>query len=306
MSSATIILLFGILALILVGFGAIVGYLVGDLLVIMSLFFILAIGLNVFSYYKSDYLAIKMTRTKLIERGDNPRFYDLVKKVADMAGLPMPRVGIMNSPSPNAFATGRDQNHAVVVATGSILAMLNDDEMEAVLGHEINHITHRDILVSSVAATMATVISYIGNIILFSELFGGINNRNSNTTILLLVSAILIPLGATFVRLGISRSRELYADIGSVRLVRKPDQLISSLQKISKPINGNTKRGPFGMGVPRPSPGMGQNGQGAAYSSLFIVNNLNGSALFNLFSTHPTLEKRIAAILAEKKAIGMY
>jgi heat shock protein HtpX len=302
MSALKILLLFSILSLILVGFGALVGYLLGDVLPIMSLFLALAIGMNVFSYYKSDYLAIKMTRTKLIERDDNPRFYDLVKKVAEEAGIPMPRVGIMNSPSPNAFATGRDQNHAVVVATGSILEMLNDGEMEAVLGHEMSHITHRDILVCTIAATIATIISYLGNIILMSELMGGTNNRNNNG-ILLIVAAILVPIGATFVQLGISRSRELYADIGSVRLVKKPDQLISSLEKISKPV-ATANRSPFGMGRRSPMPGQ-NNPQPGAYSSLFIVNNFGGHSLLNLFSTHPPLEKRIEAILKEKKELKL-
>lgn len=302
MSSAKIILLFGVLALILVGFGAIVGYLVGNIFVIASLFFVLAIAMNVFSYYKSDYLAIKMTRTKLIERRDNPRFYDLVRKVSEKAEIPLPRVGIMPSQAPNAFATGRDEKHAVVVATDSILSLLNDDEMEAVLGHEISHITHRDVLVATVAATIATIISFIGNIILFSELYGGMNERNSNASILLLVSAILIPLGATFVQLGISRSRESDADVGSVKLVRKPDQLISSLKKISKPAMST--RSILGVQNPRPSNGVSSNATNA-YSSLFIVNNLNAHSLLNLFSTHPSLEKRIATITATKKALGI-
>ncbi len=300
MSSVKVVLLFGVLALILVGFGTLVGYLIGDMLVMASIFFALAICMNIFSYYKCDYLAIKMTKTKLIERKDNPRFYDLVKKVAETAKIPMPRVGIMPSTTPNAFATGRDEKHAVVVATDSILSMLNDDEMEAVLGHEISHITHKDVLVSTIAATIATVISYIGNIILFSELFGGMNERNGNTSILLLVSAILIPLGATFVQLGISRSREADADIGSVQLLRKPDQLISSLQKISKPVNKNASISRSSIGFPsRNSP----NNSANAFSALFIMNNLNAHSLLNLFSTHPSLEKRIAAILKEKERL---
>ena len=276
MGIAKISILFSTLSLIFIGFGALVGYFLGGILLWMSIFFFIALGMNIFSYVKSDSIAIKMTRSKIIERSDNPRFYDIVEKVSRQADIPMPRVGIMPTDVPNAFATGKDENHAVVVATSGILQMLNDDELEAVIGHEISHITHKDILISSIAATIATLISYIGNLIIFSEFFGGIDERNSNSGIILLIAAILIPVGAMFVQLGISRDREAYADEGSVRLIKKPDELISSLKKISdvniarrKPIlNRNTRKNP----------------QPGAYSSLFIVNNFSTHALTNLFS----------------------
>ncbi|EEZ92634.1 MAG: peptidase M48 Ste24p [Candidatus Parvarchaeum acidiphilum ARMAN-4] len=288
MGIAKISILFSTLSLILIGFGALVGYFLGGILLWMSIFFFIALGMNIFSYVKSDSIAIKMTRSKIIEKSDNPRFYDIVEKVSRQAGIPIPRVGIMPTDVPNAFATGKDENHAVVVATSGILQMLNDDELEAVIGHEISHITHKDILISSIAATIATLISYIGNVIIFSEFFGGIGERNSNSGIILLIAAILIPVGAMFVQLGISRDREAYADEGSVRLLKKPDELISSLKKISnvkiarrKPIlNRNTRKNP----------------QPGAYSSLFIVNNFSTHTLTNLFSTHPSLEKRIENI----------
>ena len=288
MGIAKISILFSTLSLILIGFGALVGYFLGGILLWMSIFFFIALGMNIFSYVKSDSIAIKMTRSKIIEKSDNPRFYDIVEKVSRQAGIPIPRVGIMPTDVPNAFATGKDENHAVVVATSGILQMLNNDELEAVIGHEISHITHKDILISSIAATIATLISYIGNVIIFSEFFGGIGERNSNSGIILLIAAILIPVGAMFVQLGISRDREAYADEGSVRLIKKPDELISSLKKISdvniarrKPIlNRNTRKNP----------------QPGAYSSLFIVNNFSTHTLTNLFSTHPSLEKRIENI----------
>ena len=288
MGIAKISILFSTLSLILIGFGALVGYFLGGILLWMSIFFFIALGMNIFSYVKSDSIAIKMTRSKIIEKSDNPRFYDIVEKVSRQAGIPIPRVGIMPTDVPNAFATGKDENHAVVVATSGILQMLNDDELEAVIGHEISHITHKDILISSIAATIATLISYIGNVIIFSEFFGGIGERNSNSGIILLIAAILIPVGAMFVQLGISRDREAYADEGSVRLIKKPAELISSLKKISdvniarrKPIlNRNTRKNP----------------QPGAYSSLFIVNNFSTHTLTNLFSTHPSLEKRIENI----------
>lgn len=291
MAFAKIIVLFALLSLFLVAMGGVLGLIFGNLYVILAIAFILALGLNIFFYYKSDSIALRMTGSKIISKNDNPRFYLLVKKVSSEAGISMPRVGIMNSPVPNAFATGRDEKHSVVVATNSILNMLNDEEMEAVLGHEISHITHRDILVSTIAAAMATLISYIGNIILLSMFFG--NERNNNAGFLLLIAAILIPLGATFVQLGISRSRESYADIGSVKLIKKPSELISSLRKISNvPLNTvrvSTKSNP----------------QAAGFSSIFIVNNLSTHSLSNLFSTHPSLEKRVETIKKTAQELGL-
>jgi heat shock protein HtpX len=288
MSIVKISLLFASLSLILVGFGFLIGYFLGDIFIWLSIFLLIAIAMNVFSYFKSDYIAIKMTKSKIIERSENPRFYDTVEKVSEQAGITMPKVGIMPTEVPNAFATGKDEKHSVVVATSGILKMLNDDELEAVIGHEISHITHKDILISTIAATIATLISYIGNMILFSEFFGGLDERNNSSGIILLIAAILIPIGAIFVQLGISRDREAYADEGSVRLLRKPDQLISALKKISN-VNLVNKKPAFGRNRQNnPQPG--------AYSSLFIVNNFSKHSLTNLFSTHPSLEKRIANI----------
>ncbi len=288
MPIAKIALLFSALSLILLGFGALIGYFLGNLFVWLSVFFLIAIAMNLFSYFKSDSIAIKMTRSKIIDRPENTRFYDIVEKVSQQANIPMPRVGIMPTDVPNAFATGKDENHSVVVATSGILKMLDDNELEAVIGHEISHITHKDILISTIAATIATLISYIGNVILFSEFFGGLDERNNGSGIILIVAAILIPIGAMFVQLGISRDREAYADEGSVRLLRKPDQLISSLQKISN-VSVASKRSAF-------SRNRQSNPQPGAYSSLFIVNNFSAHSLMNLFSTHPTLEKRIKNI----------
>lgn len=301
MSAAKVVLLFSVLGLLLIAFGAIIGYLAGDIFVWMGVMFAIAIVLNVVSYYKSDSIAIKITRTKLVTETEEPRLYKIVKKVAENANIPTPKIGIMPSDVPNAFATGRDEKHSVVVATRGIMSMLNDDELEAVIGHEISHITHKDIFISTVAATIAMIISYLGNIILFSEMFGGIDNRNSNNSILLIVAAVLIPIGAMFVQLGISRSREMYADTGSVKLVKRPDDLISSLKKISAP-KVNSRRNPFVFGQPSPS---SRSAQPGAYSSLFIVNNFSAHALLNLFSTHPPLQKRIDNIEKVKKELGL-
>ncbi len=296
MSIAKISILFVLLSVILVSFGALIGYLIGNLFIWMSVFLAIAIVINLVSYLKSDSIAIKMTHSKIIKEEDNPNFYNIVRKVSSQAGIPMPRVGIMPTETPNAFATGKDEKHSVVVATTGILKMLNNDELEAVIGHEISHITHKDVLISTVAATIAALISYVGNMILFSEFFGGIDSRNNNSTIILLVAAILLPIGAMFVQLGISREREAYADEGSVRLLSRPDELISSLKKISN-VSAPKKNNPFRNNQRNPQPG--------AYSSLFIVNNFSSHSLLNLFSTHPSLEKRIANINRVKYELGL-
>ncbi|MEM3190967.1 MAG: M48 family metalloprotease [Candidatus Parvarchaeota archaeon] len=289
-----IFLLFSVLAILLVFLGGLIGYVFGDILLFTTIFLILAIGLNLYSYFYSDKLALRMTKSKLVTESEEPRLYRIVKKVVSTVNISMPKVGVMETQIPNAFATGRDEKHSVVVVTRGILNMLDDDELESVIGHEVGHITNRDILISTIAATIATMISYIGNLVLFSELFGG-EQRNNNAGILLLVAAILIPIGAVFVQLGISRSRESNADITSVRTVRKPDAMISALRKIS-----SVKAPPaFGMGSRRRGENIG------AFSSLFIVNNFSAHSLMNLLSTHPTLEKRIADISKEREKLGI-
>ncbi len=288
MSQIKLFLLFSVLAVLLVFLGGIIGYIFGDVLLFVSIFLVLALGLNFYSYFYSDKLALRMTKSKLVTEKEEPRLYRVVKKVADKVNIKMPKVGVMETNTPNAFATGRDEEHSVVVATRGILNILDDDELEAVIGHEIGHITNKDILISTIAASIATMISYIGNIIIFSEIFGG-DQRNNNSGVLLLVAAVLIPIGATFVQLGISRSRETNADITSVKTVKKPDALISALRKISNVTPAKVVR---------------SNNVGA-FSSLFIVNNFSSHTLMNLFSTHPPLDKRIADITKAKKELGI-
>ena len=284
-----IVALFSVLALLLVVIGAIIGYLFNDILLFTSLFLVLALGMNIFSYFESDKIALKATGSRIVSEKEEPRLYRIVKSVAEKAGIPMPKIGVMETDVPNAFATGRNAKNAVVVATRGIMRMLDDDELEAVIGHEISHITHKDILVSTIAATIATMISYIGNMILFSEMFGGTNENRNGNGILLFVAALLIPLGAMFVQLGISRTREAYADVGSVKLVKKPDELISALRKISSVHSAPSRKAK----------------NAGAYSSLFIVNNLSKGSLFELFSTHPSLEKRIENINNTRKELGL-
>ncbi|MBI3859758.1 MAG: M48 family metalloprotease [Thaumarchaeota archaeon] len=250
---------------------------------------------NFASYYFSDSLVIRMSRAKIIQENESPALFRAVRNVANKAGIPMPRVGIVDSPQPNAFATGRGPNKAVVCATSSILQTLTPEELEAVIGHEIGHVVHRDVLMSSVAATMAGAISYIGNIAMWSIWFGGGNNRNrGGNPVLLILAIILVPLGATFIQLGISRGDEYNADEYGAKLTREPGALITALQKISdkaklRPISGTAGRGP--------SP---------ATASLWIVNPFRGSSLVELFSTHPSMPHRIERLKKVAREMNLY
>ena len=258
---ARMIALFFVLTGLLMLVGYAIGLYFGDPLVFMLLGLVMAGVLNFVSYYWSDTIVVKMSRAKIIQESDNPTLFDAVQSVAQKAGIPMPRVGIVSSPQPNAFATGRGPQKAVVVATSGILQALTPTELEAVIGHEIGHVVHRDVLTSSVAATIAGVISYIGNIALFSMMFGGLggNNRQGGNPLFFVAAIVLVPLGATFVRLGISRGLEYNADEYGAKLTQNPGALVSALQKISAKVQtkgvraggGNQSGGPSRR--PRPS-----------------------------------------------------
>jgi len=279
---AKITALFFVLTALLMVIGYIVGwYFFDDPITFVGLALVLAAVINFVSYYFSDSIVLRMSRAKIIQESDNPALFRVVRNVAQKANIPMPKVGIVNSPQPNAFATGRGPDKAVVCATSSILQTLTPDELEAVIGHEIGHVVHRDVLMSSIAATLAGAISYIGQIAMFSMWFGG-NSRNRNGgSPLFILAIILVPLGATFVRLGISRNDEYNADEYGAKLTRNPAGLVTALEKIStksqtRPIATNPAQAP--------SP---------ATASLWIVNPFKGSSLVEMFSTHPTLKHRV-------------
>ena len=274
--------LFFILTALLMIIGYVVGlYFFGDPITFVGVALVLAAVLNFVSYYYSDSIVLRMSRAKIIQEGDNPALFRVVRSVAQKANIPMPKVGIVDSPQPNAFATGRGPDKAVVCATSSILQTLTPEELEAVIGHEIGHVVHRDVLMSSVAATIAGAISYIGQIALFSMWFGGGGRNRNGGSPLLILAIILVPLGATFVRLGISRNGEYNADEYGAKLTRNPAGLVSALQKISskaqtRPIATSPSKAP--------SP---------ATASLWIVNPFRGSSMVELFSTHPSLSHRV-------------
>ena len=291
---AKITALFFVLTAMLMVIGYVVGwYFFGDPITFVGLALVLAAAINFVTYYYSDSIVLRMSKAKIIQEGDNPTLFKVVRNVAQKANIPMPKVGIVDSPQPNAFATGRGPNKAVVCATSSILQTLTPDELEAVIGHEIGHVVHRDVLMSSVAATLAGAISYIGQIAMFSMWFGGGRNRNNGSPLLIL-AIVLVPLGATFVRLGISRNDEYNADEYGAKLTRNPAGLVSALQKIStksqtRPIATNPAKAP--------SP---------ATASLWIVNPFKGSTLIEMFSTHPSLAHRVERLRKIGHEINVY
>ena len=292
---AKMTLLFFVLTGLLMVLGYVVGwYFFGDPVTFVGLALVLAAVINFVSYYYSDSIVMRMSRAKIIQESDNPALFRAVRNVVQKANIPMPKVGIVDSPQPNAFATGRGPNKAVVCATSSILQTLTPAELEAVIGHEIGHVVHRDVLMSSVAATLAGAISYIGQMAMFSIWFGGGNrNRNSGSPLILL-AVILVPLGATFVRLGISRNDEYDADEYGAKLTRNPGGLVSALEKISskaqtRPVATNPANAP--------SP---------ATASLWIVNPFRGSSLVEMFSTHPSLDRRVERLRKIGREINVY
>jgi heat shock protein HtpX len=293
-----IALLTGVLTGLLMLIGYAVGYFFfGNPILFIGLALALAAVVNFVMYYHSDSIVIKMTHAKIIQEGDNPALFTAVRNVAQKANNPMPKVGIVDSPQPNAFATGRGPNKAVVVATSSILKTLTPTELEAVISHEMGHVVHRDVLTSSVAAVVAGAISYIGYIAYFSMMFGGGGrNRSNGGNLFALVAIVLVPIGATFVQLGISRAAEYNADEYGAKLTHNPGALVTALQKISIRV----KTGTFAAG------GTPQNGPSPATASLWIVNPFRGNSLVELLSTHPSLEHRVERLRKVGREIGVY
>lgn len=242
-------------------------------------FLLFAVGLNFVMYFVSDKMVMMSTGAKLVSESEAPRLHAVVEKLAAEAHIPKPKVAIVQSPQPNAFATGRGKDHAVVAATTGLLNVMNDDELEAVLAHEIGHVVHKDMLVATVAASIATAVSYIGNIIMWGFMLGGLsggNKKNNSMNVSALGAAIVAPLAATFIQLAISRNREYYADEASAVLTKRPSTLITALSKIDSMIR---------RGAPlKTSP---------STASLWIANPFRGSGMLQLFSTHPSTEKRI-------------
>lgn len=275
---------FGALVLAL---GWVIGYLFGNVSLWMTIALVMALVQIWASYWYSDKIVLTMTGTRLVDPNESVEaqmLYNIVEELSIAAGLPMPKVGIMETMEPNAFATGRDPDHAVVVATRGILKILNRDELAGVIAHELSHIKHRDILLTSMAATMALMISYLANLswrMMFWGGFGDSDDRGRNPIIALigLLLIFLAPLAATLIRLAVSREREFMADAGSAQITRNPEALASALEKLEL----------YGKQMPKSALAK----TNPAFAELFIVNHIKGDWMTNLFSTHPPTQERI-------------
>ena len=243
--------------------------------------FMVAAVMNFFAYWNADKIALSMNRTREVDERSAPEFYGLVRELAERANLPMPRVYISDNPQPNAFATGRNPEHAAVCATTGLLGMLSRDEIAGVMAHELGHVRNRDTLTMTVTATIAGAISMLAN---FAFFFGGDrDNNNPFGAIGVLVAAIVAPIAAMLVQMAISRTREYSADRAGAEISGRPHALASALAKISTAAER----------IPNPA---AERNPAAAH--LFIVNPLSGARMDNLFSTHPATENRIAALMA--------
>jgi heat shock protein HtpX len=244
----------------------------------MVLFFGLAVVMNISAYWFSGDIALRMAGAREVSEQEAPQLHQIVGEVATYAHLPKPRVAIIDSPSPNAFATGRNADHAVVAVTMGILGILNRDELEGVLAHELGHVRNHDILISSVAATIAGAITMLAHAAQWAMIFGGYGGRRDDENynpLAALAMIILAPLAATLIQLAISRSREYGADTTGARIIGNPEALASALEKLEMATSV------------RPLP------VNPAVAHLFIVNPLKGVNFSGLFSTHPPLEERI-------------
>ncbi|CAN7146390.1 zinc metalloprotease HtpX [Caballeronia sp. dw_19] len=246
----------------------------------MMLALIVALAMNFFSYWFSDKLVLKMYNAQEVDEASAPQFYRMVRELATRAQLPMPKVYLIDENAPNAFATGRNPEHAAVAATTGILRVLSERELRGVMAHELAHVKHRDILISTVSATMAGAISALAN---FAMFFGGRDSegRRSNPIASIAV-AMLAPLAGALIQMAISRAREFEADRGGAQISGDPQALASALEKIHA----------YAAGVPFPTAE-----QHPATAQMMIMNPLAGGGISKLFSTHPATEERVARLM---------
>jgi len=274
------------MALLTIVFILLGGAIAGEQGLIMA--FVIALVLNFIGYWKSDTIAIKMTRSRPLSENEAPELYAMVRKLTQGASMPMPKLYLTPSSQPNAFATGRSPKHAAVAVTAGIMKMLDRRELEGVIAHELAHIRNYDTLISTFATVLAGALAFIARMGQFRMLFGGMRgNRNNGAALALqLVAIILAPIAAMLVRMAISRSREYLADATGARIAGTPDGLASALTKMSRAAERNPMR------------------INEAASHMFIVNPIAGQRFASLFSTHPPLEQRVARLrrIEDKRA----
>jgi len=246
----------------------------------MMIALLFSLVMNMGTYWYSDKIVLKMYHAKEVTPAEAPELYSIVRGLVDRAKMPMPKVYIVDTPMPNAFATGRNPSHAAVAATTGIMRVLDKEELEAVMAHELSHVRNRDTLISSVAATIAGVITFVANMAQWSLIFGGGNDDDGGNIVGIIAMAILAPIAALIIQMAISRSREFGADAGAAELSGHPMALARALSKLEQAAG----RAPADV---NPST-----------AHMFIVNPLKGKKLASLFSTHPSTEERIARLSA--------
>jgi heat shock protein HtpX len=236
--------------------------------------------MNLSAYWFSDRVALAMSGAREVSPTDAPQLHGLVADLAGRAGMPKPRVYIIASPTPNAFATGRNPEHSAVAVTQGLLQVLNQDELAGVLAHELGHIRNRDVLISSIAAVMAGAISYLATMAQWAMIFGGRNRRQGGGNLAgTLVMMIVAPIAAALIQMAISRSREYQADVTGARIHGNPQALASALKRLEE----SNQRRPMQVNP--------------ATAQMYIVNPLTKGNLANLFSTHPPIQERISKLL---------
>ncbi|MDX9714137.1 MAG: zinc metalloprotease HtpX [Dissulfurispiraceae bacterium] len=270
----TFVLLFG-LTLFFIFIGNAIG---GKQGATIALF--IALAMNFFSYWFSDKIVLKMYRAKPVTEAEAPEFHSMVRRLAAKASMPMPKVYIINEDQPNAFATGRNPEHAAVAATTGIMRILTNEELEGVMAHELSHVKHRDILIGTIAATIAGAISYMAHMAQWAAIFGGRSSDDDggSNPIGAIAMMIMAPIAAMLIQMAISRSREYAADAGGAKIAGNPRYLANALRK----LDAASRQIPMDA-----SP---------STAHMFIVNPLTGGGLRKLFSTHPPIEERIAKL----------
>jgi heat shock protein HtpX len=290
--------LLAVLAGLLVFVGGLLG---GRSGMVMALVF--ALAMNGFVYWKSDTLALKANGARELAPDELPRLRQVVASLAQRAGLPMPRVYVIDRPEPNAFATGRDPQHSAVAVTTGLLDLMDDRQLSGVLAHELSHVKNRDTLVGTIAATVGGAISFMAQMAQFQMLFGGGrgNGNGGGGGFGALIAIILAPIAALIIQLAVSRSREYGADASGAALTADPEGLAQALERLeaaNKQLGFRARvagrmPGRSGGGSPAPAPAPAAN---PAFASLYIVNPLSGRQVAGLFSTHPPIEDRVARL----------
>ena len=277
-------LLLGLLTAIILLFGQMLGGQGG-----LIFAFILAIAMNVGSYWYSDRIVLSMYKAKEMSPSEAPRLHEIVAELAQRAGVPKPRVFIIPQDAPNAFATGRTPKQGVVAVTEGIMQLLTLDELKGVLAHEMGHIRNRDILIQTVAATLAGVIMFVANMRQWAAIFGmgGSDDEGGGNPLVAIVMAIVAPIAAMLIQMAISRSREYLADQTGAQLAGDPNSLASALEK----LDAYSRRVPMRQGSP-------------ATAHMFIVNPFSGQAMANLFSTHPPVQDRVQRLRSMVGRVG--